>query len=191
MKNDSIEPHKRITLFHGSRTKMTEVIPHKSRIFSYDEKGGQLGVFATPDRTLAMIYAMSVKRSKLFNSKYKKIYCSDGIINVVLENCYLAQSEGFVYEVFPDGFIRNSDFEYYSTNRAICKNCIKISFSQIEELINQGRIILSQDNPPTNALYKILLHRVDDLTHFASFFRLFYYKLRSIKRVTITNKCFF
>lgn len=166
-------------LFHGSRKRFSEIMPHKGR----NPKGGkidnQFGVYATPNIMLAIVYAMSVRRSSFFKPKIKIIHCLGDVIKVVLENCYLAHSPGYIY-IFPsEEFVCNNNNEFFVSKSIRYDNCLFVSAEDIMELLDKEYIVLEENLPPDSQLYRILLDGVDSFTCLFSHIRHFYYKTKN------------
>ena len=153
-------------LYHGSARKIDRMLTmHRGRNLDKKSEGNQFGIYATPDLPTAMVYTMGVKRTALFRPKVLDISYSKECIHVLFRNCCWNRKTGYVYSVPADSFDRHNDFEYCSHQDVPIIERREIVPAQIDDLVASGKLVLTQDVPPSSLLLRKLYSVIDKVVH--------------------------
>lgn len=145
-------------MFHGSMRQIDgEIIPHKGRNRLGGKGFNQYAVYATPHFLSAIVYSLSIDRSRIFSRKEVFISYSPNQIYVQMKGCYWSRKIGYVYVIPPDSFQPLNDYEWFAYSRVPILQSLEITPEYIEKLIDDKHLIIESDSVPQNAFYKKIL----------------------------------
>jgi hypothetical protein len=156
-------------VFHGSMQKIEgKLLPHKG----HNPLGGKdynlFGVYATSHFLTAIVYSLSVERSKIFRKKRMLLSYSPNQIIVKMIGCYWTRKTGYVYVLDSSSFRVLNPYECVSQTDVEILQTLVVEPEKIDELITQNRIVLECDMPPKNKIYCRLLKLEEDMLAFTS-----------------------
>lgn len=172
--------HKPQVLYHGSSHKIINgfITRHRGRNQDSNNEGNQFGIYATPDYNTALVYSIGVKRTTFFRPKVCHINYSHDCIKADFQNCCWNHKLGFIYTISSTSFVYHNDFEYFSPNDVKILEIHTVTQEEINNMINTGKLILTEDHLPKSKISRFFLEIIDSSIRVFSIFINYIYSLK-------------